>query len=1194
MYLKKLELYGFKSFANKIEMNFDQGVTGVVGPNGSGKSNISDGIKWVLGEQSVKTLRGSKMEDVIFAGTSNRKPLGMSEVSLTLDNSSQLLPIEYEEVTITRRMYRSGESEYYLNKSACRLKDIRELLMDTGIGKDGYSIIGQGKIDEILSSKSEDRRQLFEEAAGIIKYKHRKNDAEKKLTTTKDNLIRVTDILQELENQLEPLKKQSIKAQKYSQLRETLIRLEVNLFIKEIDKIDEELKHVHEQMEMLQKSLSTQEIEKKNHVKNFEKIQEQIDLNEEETANHQNDFYKVQQEIGKKEGEISVNQEKLLHYNENIARLNSEVSDIKTIITNHTKDLEDKLQHLKTVDIELEDLERKVQKQVLKYQGVNQLKTLKEEDIEKSKSFIIETLNDISDKKSESNSLKTLIQTMEQRIQQINKEIQDLESKNEEGHRKLNDLQQNLNQLQMRLKERNKAIELTINNKTTMERESKELNKKIEKIKGEIQHKRSKKNLIEEMEREHDGYNKSVKNILTACKKDNVLGKDVYGVVANLLKVSKGYEVALETALGFSIQNIVTKSEEDAKRLISYLKRHNLGRVTFLPITAMQKKFINQEEMKIIKGFSNVKTAIDVINYDTEFINVFSNLLSRVLIVPDLDIGVKIAKALNYRFKIVTIAGDVLNIGGSLTGGSSALKGNSILGRKRELEELSEAIEFMDKDYKVLQEKSHKATNTINKLDEELKELNEKQQEERIQEATIISKIQQAEEENNQTTNYIKLLNREKIELKKAEEETLVKFNIIGQEVKLLEEKITNTKQILVDYEENLLKGKQEIENLNDEITKDKINLASMKEQKKALLHEIVNLQETIKTNEMQILQKNEEIKKSNQEYNNLEDELLKNKKQLENLLLNISKSQRNIEKLRDSKQNLIQLQKQSKEMLNQVEIIVKDLNEGAYKLDVKCTRLEMQQQTFYNKLWEEYELTYNNAKDMQEDISDHTNVAKEIKTLKDGIKALGHINLESIEEYEKIKERYEFLHQQKDDLEKARQALLKVIKEMETIMEKQFLQEFAKIKKNFNEVFIKLFGGGKGQLVLEDEENILNCGIEIIAQPPGKKLQNLSLLSGGERALTAISLLFGILLVKPSPFCVLDEIEAALDDANVTRFAKFLQELSCDTQFIVVTHRKGTMECTDALYGVTMEEEGISKIVSVKFTDDMDKEIAS
>ncbi|MCC5912002.1 MAG: chromosome segregation protein SMC [Clostridiaceae bacterium] len=1194
MRLKKLEVKGFKSFANKIEMNFEDGITAVVGPNGSGKSNISDGIKWVLGEQSVKSLRGSKMEDVIFSGTNNRKSMGMAEVSLTLDNSSQTLPVDYQEVTITRRVYRSGESEYYLNKSSCRLKDVREMLMDTGIGKDGYSIIGQGKIDEILSSKSEDRRQLFEEAAGIVKYKHRKLEGEKKLKATKENLLRVTDILQELENQLEPLRKQSIKAQKYKEIKNNLLKLEVNLFIKEIDKIDGELKLIQQQMEMLKKSLDTQSKDKQAHTVKLEEVYKKLEVCQEKISTYQNEFYDTQNYIGKKEGQINLCKEKIINSSENMKRLQRETEIIRTEDAEISNQLEEKLKHLKSIDVDLNKLEQNLEEKLSREKDLNHLRNSQLESLEKSKSYIIDTLNDISEKKSEGNSFKTLIDTMDQRMEQVKKDIVAHSDKEKNSTAKRDALESDLNVLQKDLEQNIKQENEAVKQKNTLSEKVKILTGAIQSTSSKLDHKKSKKHILEEMEKGYEGYNKSVKNILSACEKDKKLGAGIYGVVADLLKVPKGYEIAIETSLGYAIQNIVSESEEDAKRLISYLKKYNLGRVTILPLTSIQSRHISKEEDTIIQKYKDVKIAIDIIDFEDRFKNIFSSLLSRVLIVPNLDLGVKVAKELQYRFKIVTTDGDVMNIGGSLTGGSSTFKGNSLLTRKRELEELTKEIKILDQEIMDKQGSLKTMETSLVNILSEIESLNRKKQAYQIEEATLKSKIQQTIEEITQINSATKQSNREIKELVEAKDTTSTKYNKILHEIKELDESIKNTKSSIEDYQKHLLEEKEKIDDINAAITKDKIELASIKEQKKMLLKEVEDLQATIKNNERKCNDKNYEMNIVKAEYERLQLESHENKNELKKLEQHLNKLHEDLERLKNDKASFVAVENETKDTLKGIEGVINELSEGIHKLDVKATRLEMQQQSFYNKLWDDYELTYTTAKEIRQDVDESINIAKEIKIFKDQLKTIGNVNLQSIEEYQSIKERYEFLKQQKEDLEKAEASLIKVIKDMEATMGKQFIQEFNKIKKHFNEVFAKLFGGGKAQLVLEDEEDLLNCGIEIIAQPPGKKLQNLSLLSGGERALTAIALLFGILLVKPSPFCILDEIEAALDDANISRFAVFLRELSQQTQFIVVTHRRGTMESADALYGVTMEEEGVSKIVSVKFTDELHKEIAS
>ncbi len=1193
LYLKRLDIQGFKSFADKIDMHFEGGITGVVGPNGSGKSNISDSIRWVLGEQSPKSLRGAKMEDVIFAGTASRKPVGMAEVSLTLDNSAKMLPIDYGEVTITRRVYRSGESEYYLNKSSCRLKDIRELLMDTGIGKEGYSIIGQGKIDEILSSKPEERRLIFEEAAGIVKYKNRRDEAEKKLNSTKDNLLRVADILHELESQIEPLRRQSSKAKKFKEIKESLIKLEVNLFIREIDKIDGELKIILDQIESIKNSLEEQSKNKQEHQNEIEKVKEQLNLCEGDLEKVQNQYFQAENTIKSKEGLITLSQEKMTHNDENLARIQLEIKNMEALESTSSMELEKKLKELEGICKELDNLKGVLTAKVAQYEKQAQLNSSKEDNLENSKSLIIDTLNEISDKKSELNSLITLIKTMDKRMEQVQREVKNYNEKMESNSIFFQQLEKDLEAIEslIHATEEEHSKQLTSNEE--IEKSISIMTKQLEESKNQLNHKTSRKNLLEELEREHDGFNKSVKNILTACERNPQLGKGVYGVVADLIKVPKGYEMALETALGASIQNIISETEEDGKRLIDHMKKNNMGRITILPIKALQPRSINKEENDILQQFDGVEVAFNIIKTDNKFANVFSNLLSRVLIVPNLEIGIQVARKLQYRLKIVTIDGDVLNIGGSMTGGSVPKTGSGILGRKRELEELIQQIKEDQDELQLLRQSLEKLQNRRNELNETIKNLNQKQQENKIKEVTIGNKLEQAVNEKQHLTDSLLQLTTEIKQLEEVKKDSEDKLQIRNVEINKLEEKISNTQQRVSDSQKDLQLERNVLESINNEITQDKVKVAATEGQKKSLLQEIEGLQRAIKNNAETLLVKQKEIQNNQDKNHQLQVEFDTYKQELIQLKQLAEDLETNLESLKNKKNEILAWEFEVKKGITHVDEVIGGLQESSHKLDLRRTRLEMQQQTFYNKLWEEYELTYNSAQNYKEEIEDLGQVTKEIKKYKDEMKSLGSINLDAIEEYEKIKERYEFMKKQQDDLVEAKDSLSEVIKEMEKTMEKQFIEQFQIIKQNFNEVFSKLFGGGKADLILEAQGDILNCGIDIIAQPPGKKLQNLSLLSGGERALTAISLLFAILLVKPSPFCILDEIEAALDDANVRRFANFLKELSETTQFIVVTHRKGTMELADVLYGVTMEEEGVSKLVSVKLTD-KDEVIAS
>lgn len=1186
LYLKRLEVQGFKSFADKIDMQYEGGITGVVGPNGSGKSNISDSIRWVLGEQSPKSLRGTKMEDVIFAGTANRRPLGMAEVSLTLDNNSHMLPIDYGEVTITRRVYRSGESEYYLNKSSCRLKDIRELLMDTGIGKEGYSIIGQGKIDEILNSKPEERRLIFEEAAGIIKYKTRRDEADKKLNATKENLLRVADILHELESQLEPLKRQSSKAKEFKRLKEALLKLEVNLFIREIDKIDQELKHILDQVESIDQSLVEQQQLKEAHQQKMVEVKSLLNTCEGAYDELQGALHQTENEIKEKEGKISLHQEKINHSNTNLARIREELLQLDQADSQVSQDLEEKLGELEEICKELEAMEGRLSEKLKGYEAQMQSNSTKETELEGSKAVIIDTLNEISDKKSELNSLRTLMKTMEERILQVQKEMVLQQEKIAEKQSGLGQLKEELTALHRTIRTNQEAIQKFQEKDSSLDKALIAKTKDMEDIKSQLSHKGTRRNLLEELEREHDGFNKSVKNILTACEKNPQLGKGIHGVIADLIKVPKGFEVAIETALGPSIQNIVSETEADGKRLIDHMKQYNLGRITILPISSLQRRSISSDEENIIKDFSEVQGAFDIIQVAERFHNVLSNLLSRVLIVPNLEVGIQVAKRLQYRLKIVTLDGDQLNIGGSMTGGSSPRAGAGILGRKRELEELNQQLTILKEESQNCQQQLQSIVQEREALQFQLNQYLGQQQENRIKEVTLQNRIDQTQGEVAQIEAQLQQLTNELNQLQGIKRDSALKEEREQEEIEVLEHRIADIQQSVSDGQKSLMAERQELEALNAEITQEKVKNASAEGNKKTMLQEIQHLQQTLKQNQEQRLKKQEEVEATRKKAQELTGVLESHEEELQNLIGQARSHRIDLDQLKNEKNEIVRQENEVRGALTNLENVMKGLQESTHKLELKRTRLEMQQQTFYNKLWEDYELTYNTAQGYREEIADLAQVNRDIKKYKDEMKSLGNINLEAIEEYEKVKERYEFLKQQQEDLLHAKDSLTEVIKEMEKTMEKQFIEQFKIIKDNFNEVFKKLFGGGRADLVLEAEGNILNSGIDIIAQPPGKKLQSLSLLSGGERALTAISLLFAILLVKPSPFCILDEIEAALDDANVKRFADFLKELSQTTQFIVVTHRKGTMEIADVLYGVTMEEEGVSKLVSVKLSD--------
>jgi len=968
----------------------------------------------------------------------------------------------------------------------------------------------------------------------------------------------------------------------------------VNLFIKEIDKIDDELKHIYEQINVLKKSIEEQQGQKQFYTSNLEDLEKVISQYDMEISNKQDEYYNVQKMIEKIEGQINLKKEKSNNNDSNIERIKLEIKEIQDTQADVSKKLEEKLKDFKDVCIDLDDIKERLNDQNKEYNNLYNINSQKEKDLEDCKTFIIDTINEISDRKSESKSLKTLLDTMEERMEQVSLEYSGHKERIVEKTKELSFLNNSLQELEKDNKSIGNDVIEKSNKRNSLIKKLNEVSSEVNELQNKGRNKETRKNIIEDMEKEHEGFNKSVKNILVACDKNKELGKGVFGAVADLIQVPKGYEVSIETALGPALQYIVSEDEKDGKRLIEYLKKYNLGRITVLPLATVQERSITNDELNIIRNFKDAEIAFDVITFDGEFKNIFSSLLSRVLIVPNLDRGIEIAKLLKHKFKIVTLDGDVLNIGGSLTGGSTSSKSNSILGRKRELEDLIIEIDIIKDKLNIKTEEYTKLDKEINIIADEIDLLNTNLQENRIKLATLYSNIEQCTKEKSQLENLYKHAENEIGQIENTKKETTSRYIALEGEIKNLELEIESTKTKANENQQELVEKKQQLDSINSTLTEYKVQLATVEEQKKAFLQDIERLQQSIKNNEIALENKEDQLKENNKINVLCEDEISSLASELNKLSLKLKTYEDELKEHRSNKETYQVKEVEVKRLLKQVESVLLELQESIHKLDVKRTRLEMQQQSFYTKLWDEYELTYNEALDIKEEISDISNTSKEIKILKDQIKGLGTVNIDSIDEYEKVKERYDFLKEQQEDLNQAQQSLVKVISDMEQTMQKQFIDQFKIIKENFNNVFVKLFGGGKADLILENEEDVLECGIDIIAQPPGKKLQTLSLLSGGERALTAISLLFAILLVKPSPFCILDEIEAALDDANVYRYAQFLEELSEDTQFIVVTHRKGTMESADALYGVTMQDSGISSLVSVKLSDNKKDEIAS
>ena len=1179
MYLKRLELQGFKSFADKTVLEFMPGITSVIGPNGSGKSNISDSIRWVLGEQSMKSLRGAKSLDIIFAGTQNRKSLGFAEASLVFDNSDGALPIEYTEVTVTRKIYRSGETGYFINKVPCRLKDVLELFMDTGIGKDGYSIIGQGKIDEILSNKSEDRRNIFEEAAGIVKYRTRKQESEKKLERTKLNLLRINDILSEIETNIEPLKAQSEKAKKYLNIREELKNIEIGLFLYNIEKYKKELEEIVKDEEIYNSQLSDEEgkLERIKQLK--EELKNQIDEITLKIEEMSNIGFESQKEIEMLNSDINVANTRIANNKENAVRYEKEIEEAKQ-----------KLESLK------EEIEQKKQKR----ENLKENKIKYQTELEGKEAELAKLTKTLSDKELEIEGYKQTVETNTDKKYELQSEIntQEINHENYEKRQKqikneiinyISELDSTRLQTEEIAKEfyeiegkRNKIVsnlEEINSQKEEADKKIKAYETNINAYQSEERIKQSKLKFLIETEKEKEGYIKSVKSLLKDCENIKELGKGMHGVLANIIEVPEQYQTAIEMCLGASLQNIVTETEEDAKKLVEHLRKNNLGRASFLPITSVRGRKLDK-----IKGHEKgvIGIASDLVKYDKKYEQIITNLLGRTVVVDNMDTAIKVAKQNGYTVRIITTQGDVINPSGAITGGSVAKKTVNILGRGREIEKLEKEIANLKSKIEAIIKEKEQYEESIEDIIENATSLEKELQEIDITYATEKQKLISVEENISKIELRLNKLKEESNSLETEKENSINKKEEIQKDIIELNEETEKLSKIINEYVELNKDNQKYIDDLNFDITNLKISVSSFDESESSIeeLQERINGE--IETTNISIKNKEEQIEQIKQDNFNLGQSIEEIQERIATIKEEVKNSGSKIEELKTKRiEKNEKLSKQENETTEKFKVI-EDLKAQIVKIDVKKTKHEDEINAIINKMWEEYELTPNSVQDYKKP----ENVAltqKNVNSLRKELRELGSVNIDSIEEYKTMKERYDFMSEQRVDLEDTMAKLRKIIADMIQTMKEQFRTQFAIINKNFAEVFKELFGGGNASLKLEDEENILECGIDINVQPPGKKLQNMMLLSGGEKAFTAIALLFAILKINPAPFCVLDEIEAALDDVNVYRFAEYLKKFSSNTQFLVITHRKGTMEAADTVYGVTMEENGISKLLSMK-----------
>ena len=1178
MYLKRIEMQGFKSFADKTVLEFKPGITTVIGPNGSGKSNISDAIRWVLGEQSMKSLRGAKSEDIIFAGTQARKSLGFAEVSIVIDNNDNKLPIEYSEVTVTRKIYRSGETGYFINKVPCRLKDILELFMDTGIGKDGYSIIGQGKIDEILSNKSEDRRHIFEEAAGIVKYRTRKQESEKKLEQTKLNLLRINDILAEIEANIEPLKLQSDKAKQFLDLREELKSIEVGLFIYNINTYKEKLEQLVKDEDIITSQKEAEDGKMEALQASKEELRQVVDDITAQIENMQNIGFESSNKIEKINSEIGISNERIQNNTANKQRLEAEILEVKSRIEELKEEQRQKLEKKTNLTSNKEKFEKELAEKEAELAELSKKLSAKELEIEGKKQIVQDNIDKKYELAAEINTQDVNYENLEKRKKQLKNEIDSVISELDSTRYGKNEISKGFYDIESKRNIAVENLEKSVQAKEQNMQKLKQYEDEISKLTYTQRMKQARHQFLIETEKEKEGYNKTVKSLLVACDKDSSLNKGIHGVLANLISVEKEYETAIEMCLGQALQNVVTSTEQDAKKMIEYLRSNSLGRASFLPIASVQGKKLD----KLTKMDGVIGIASDLVKCKKEYEQIILSLLGRTVVVEDMDTAIALAKKDKYSFRIVTLKGDIISSSGSISGGSVQTKTVNILGRSREIEDLEKELKKLEKQIADKTAEKEEYASSIGDSIEETAKLEKELQEIEIIYATEKQKMVAVEENITRLENRLAKLKEEVTQTEKQKEENRLLKEQKETEIQTLTQQIEELNKVIEEFALNNKDNQKYIDDLNFDITNLKISVTSFDESESSIEEMVERISQDIKNNEQSIENKNQNILAINEENTKLEQTITEYNAQIEQIKQEVTNSGTKVEELKQERiaknEKLVNTENEIQSQFSTLE----SLKEQIIKLDVKKTKLEQDLQQVVESLWNEYELTPNSTEEYQKP----NNVAtaqKQVNSLRNKIKDLGSINIDSIEEYKKTKERYDFMSEQRLDLENTASKLRKIIGDMTTTMQNQFKEKFELINKNFNEVFTELFNGGKAELILENEENILECGIDIRVQPPGKKLQNMMLLSGGEKAFTAIALLFAILKINPAPFCILDEIEAALDDVNVYRFAEYLKKFCKQTQFLVITHRKGTMEAGDSVYGVTMEENGISKLLSIK-----------
>ena len=1184
MRLTKLEMYGFKSFARKTEIQFENGITAIIGPNGSGKSNIADAVRWVLGEQSAKALRGSKMEDIIFNGTEARKALAYCEVSLTFDNTDHELLTDFAEVCITRRMYRSGESEFFINRQACRRKDIAELFRDTGVGRDGYSIIGQGKVEEILSNKSADRRNAFEEAAGVMKYRVRKEEAEHKLENTKLNLERLRDILDELSKQVGPLEEQSATAREFLKLRDELREIEINVFLYQYDKLSERLRELNANMSQFAEEIGTGTALDAELASACAAQEESERALGDSISAMQTKLLAMTTGVESHAGESKVFRERLQNLIREKERTQAAVEGDAGRIDSIEADIRKCEAGLEEKRLECENHAAELERAGMALDAMKRETEDGEERLEKQKNEMIAALNRLADAKILMSRFETMRSTMEKQIASLslgrdnaNKKCGELNAEYADALLAQKKIEEERDELS-----RAKAEAISFLNETNQRlREARDAVRSAEQ---QAEAGRARLKVLEEMKRAHEGYYSSVRNLLRDAERDVQLKRRMEGVLAELIRVPSEYETAIEMSLGPALQNIVTKTEEDAKTVIDYLRKRDYGRATFLPVTAMRPRVLDDRERAMCRVQGFVGVASELISFDERYRGVVENLLGRTVIVSDLDAGIAINKQAHSGFRIATLKGDIINPGGSMTGGSMQKREFSLVGREREIDDLRKRNIALEEESRIKTEEADTLEAGLDNANKAVGERSDALHEKEVELAAHTEKTDIIKKYVDEASEALSDADEEIGRIRDDIENIDAQFKNAEHDSTSIEEGKTATQDDIKAAQDSLAALRGQYEQKTAQYSDMRVAAAAAGKELSAADAEL----ERLKKEAAALRNTDADNAKKLCEYKAQFDALTKEMSAIEG---SIESERREVDALTD---RLHAAEEERAKHLKSLDELrerrsaagdeLAALRDRSHRTELNISRAEMELKGIQDRIWEDYELTYENAQPYRRDIAVTASHIR-VDELKHAIKELGDVNLNAIEDYKSVKERYDTLSVQYDDLTKAEADLRELIEQLVSTMENEFRRQFTRIQENFSATFAELFGGGSAELVLSDKNDILNCNIEIIAQPPGKKLQLLSLLSGGERALTAIALLFAILKLKPTAFCILDEIESSLDEVNVSTVAQYVKHYSQDTQFILITHRKGSMEVCNALYGVAMEEKGVSKVVSAKFS---------